>query len=93
VTQTLHPGLPCDAARRGVRDQLALRPLPLDESLVERAWVYQVEARLSFWHAPVVSAANCAGCAYLLTEDLQDGRDFEGTRVLNPFLHSADEVA
>jgi predicted nucleic acid-binding protein len=71
---------------------LAWRPLPLDESLVEKAWVHQDEAGLSFWDALVVSAANRAGCAYLLTEDLEDGSEFEGTRVVNPFLHSAAEL-
>ncbi|MFO0581069.1 MAG: PIN domain-containing protein [Anaeromyxobacter sp.] len=40
---------------------------------------------LSFWDAMVVSAAKQAGCAVLLTEDLQDGRELEGLRVVNPF--------
>jgi predicted nucleic acid-binding protein len=41
---------------------------------------------LSFWDALVVRAASAAGCARLLTEDLQDGRTIDGVRIENPFV-------
>lgn len=41
---------------------------------------------LSFWDCLVVRAAQRCGCRVLYTEDLQHGRDFDGTRVINPFL-------
>jgi len=40
---------------------------------------------LSIWDALVVRAALLAGCRTLYTEDLQDGRRFEGLQVVNPF--------
>ena len=40
---------------------------------------------ISYWDAAIVDAARAGGCATLLTEDLQDGMDFGGVRVVNPF--------
>jgi predicted nucleic acid-binding protein len=41
--------------------------------------------QVSFWDALLVQAARRAGCATLLTEDLKDGRRFDGLVVRNPF--------
>ncbi|HET6303379.1 MAG TPA: PIN domain-containing protein [Myxococcota bacterium] len=41
--------------------------------------------RISFWDALIVRAAQRSACAVLLTEDLQDGRVFDGVKVVNPF--------
>ncbi|MPY91244.1 MAG: PIN domain-containing protein [Luteitalea sp.] len=40
---------------------------------------------VSFWDALLVQSARRAGCTTLLTEDLQDGRRFDGVVVRNPF--------
>jgi len=40
---------------------------------------------VSFWDAVVIRAAEQAGCERLYSEDLQDGRKFGSTRVVNPF--------
>jgi len=39
----------------------------------------------SFWDALVVRTAQQSGCTVLLSEDLQDGREIDGVRVVNPF--------
>jgi predicted nucleic acid-binding protein len=41
--------------------------------------------QISFWDALLVQTARRAGCTALLTEDLQDGRRFDGLVVRNPF--------
>ena len=41
--------------------------------------------QISYWDASIVEAARAAGCSTLLSEDLQDGMDFAGVRVVNPF--------
>lgn len=41
--------------------------------------------QLSFWDALLVQCARRAGCATLITENLQDGRRFDGLEVQNPF--------
>ncbi len=39
----------------------------------------------SFWDALVVRAAKQSGCSVLLTEDMQETREVDGVRILNPF--------
>jgi predicted nucleic acid-binding protein len=37
----------------------------------------------------VLAAAKRAGCVELLTEDFNDGQDYDGVRALNPFRTTA----
>ncbi len=39
----------------------------------------------SFWDALVLRAAKESGCTVLLSEDLQDKREVDGVRIVNPF--------
>jgi len=39
----------------------------------------------SFWDALIVRCAKQAGCSVLLTEDMQDEREIDGARIVNPF--------
>jgi predicted nucleic acid-binding protein len=39
----------------------------------------------SFWDALVLRSAKQAGCSVLLTEDLQNAREIDGVRIVNPF--------
>lgn len=47
----------------------------------------RIKARygVSYWDAAIVAAARALGCRELYTEDMADGRDIEGTTVVNPF--------
>lgn len=47
---------------------------------------------VSFWDALVIRAAKQAGCGVLLTEDLQDGREFDGVRIVDPFRNPVGKV-
>lgn len=46
-----------------------------------------LEARYawSYWDSAVVAASLLAGCAELMTEDLQDGQPASRTKIANPF--------
>jgi predicted nucleic acid-binding protein len=57
--------------------------------ILQRAWDNQDRFQLSFWDAMIVASAQHAGCQVLLTEDLHDGLDLDGLRVVNPFRRSA----
>jgi predicted nucleic acid-binding protein len=57
----------------------------VDVALILAAVARATAARIAFWDGLIVEAALAAGCTRLLTEDLQDGRDFDGLRVVNPF--------
>jgi len=41
--------------------------------------------RISYWDAAIVEAAKAASCSVIYSEDLNDGQDFGGVRVKNPF--------
>lgn len=41
--------------------------------------------RISYWDASIIEAARALGCDTVLSEDLQDGQNFAGLRVVNPF--------
>jgi predicted nucleic acid-binding protein len=40
---------------------------------------------LSFWDALILRAAKQAGCSIVFSEDMQDTREIDGVRIVNPF--------
>jgi predicted nucleic acid-binding protein len=87
VTRKLVPPLEAEEARRDVRALCAWQPLALGQPALEEAWSLQDRYSLSWWDALIVAAARLSGCRTLLTEDLQDGQELGGLRVVSPFLH------
>lgn len=45
--------------------------------------------RISYWDATIIEAARALGCSTVLSEDLADGRDYDGVRIENPFRNRA----
>jgi predicted nucleic acid-binding protein len=41
--------------------------------------------QISYWDAAIIEASRALGCAEVLSEDLSDGQDYAGVRVINPF--------
>jgi predicted nucleic acid-binding protein len=41
--------------------------------------------QLSYWDAAIIEAARAMGCTQVLSEDLNDGQDYAGVGVTNPF--------
>jgi predicted nucleic acid-binding protein len=80
-------GVPAEVARAKVElfGQLSLVLITVDDILgaIDLHRLHHV----SFWDALVVQSARRAGCTTLLTEDLQDGRRFDGVLVRNPFAN------
>ena len=71
---------------------LAWNPQSVDEEVLINARGIEQRHRLSWWDSLIVAAAQAQGCVLLLTEDLQDGADYSGISVRNPFtLGVADE--
>ncbi|HXE71313.1 MAG TPA: PIN domain-containing protein [Candidatus Nitrosotenuis sp.] len=85
VTRKLKPGVHPDLARADVRRLLSWRPLTVDVPTMEKAWRIEDRYGLSWWDSLVVATAQAGECRYLLTEDLQEGQEFDGLRVVNPF--------
>jgi len=85
VTRKLVPGMPRERARAEIQDLMQWQPLPLTPQLLFDAWGIEDRHQISLWDALIVAAGQAADCAYLLSEDLGEGRDFDGMRVINPF--------
>jgi predicted nucleic acid-binding protein len=54
-------------------------------ALVESALRTTERFQISYWDAAIVEAARALGCREVLSEDLGDGQDYGGVRVVNPF--------
>lgn len=61
-------------------------PLAIDYAVMSRALELQSDARISYWDAAIVAAAEAGRCETLLTEDLNDGQVIGRVRIKNPFL-------
>lgn len=92
TTEKLDPPRTPEESREDVLALSAWRPVVPDRPVVERAWEVQDRFGLSWWDSLIVAAALRAACPYLLTEDLQDGQELEGTTVVDPFAHEPEEV-
>jgi predicted nucleic acid-binding protein len=71
---------------------LTWHPKSIDADVLVDAREIEQRHRLSWWDSLIVAAARTQGCVLLLTEDLQDGANYSGLSVRNPFtLGVADE--
>ena len=57
----------------------------IDSSTILRALQIQQQFRLSYWDAAIIAAASELKSRILYTEDLNDGQDYGGVVVINPF--------
>jgi predicted nucleic acid-binding protein len=53
--------------------------------LLHAALATAARFRISYWDAAIIEAARARECSVVLSEDLSDGQDFAGVRILNPF--------
>ena len=75
-----------DEMRRYLGSVLApLFRVPASISLYDRALGVQSRYRYGFYDALIIAAALDAGCARLLSEDMQDGQQIESLTIENPF--------
>ncbi len=94
-TQILQEFFVIATRKLGVDPEIARRKVELLSALdVVRIEVDEILAAIdlhrlhtiSFWDALIVRCAAAAGCARLLSEDLQHGRTIAGVKIQNPFL-------
>lgn len=55
-------------------------------SIARAAFDLQGRHQTSYWDAAILAAARELGCHTLYTEDLNHGQDYDGVKVINPFL-------
>ncbi len=85
-TRKLAQPLSEEAAATAVGHLSELPVVGTDAAFVHDAIHISRTAQLSIWDALIVQAALTAGCARILTEDLQEGALIQGVRIENPFL-------
>ena len=78
---------PLDAAQAlNALEQLAAFPVvPVTADLVVAAAAASERYQVSHWDALILETARAAGCTVVLSEDLNDGQDYGGICVENPF--------
>jgi len=54
--------------------------------VIEDALFLAERFRISYWDAAIIAAARHLNCDTVYTEDLNDGQDYEGVTVINPFV-------
>lgn len=72
------------AAKDIVLDYLEWNVITNDESLFLDAMSEQQRWKLSFWDALILAAARRSGARRLLSEDFNEGQDYDGIVVENP---------
>ena len=77
--------LPHQRAVALIESWLRFRVIATSVALIQQALATADRWRISYWDAAVVEAARLAGCPTVYTEDLQDGMNFAGVVVENPF--------
>jgi predicted nucleic acid-binding protein len=66
----------------------AFRRFPVQETTVGTvlsAMSTRQRFGISYWDAAIIEAARSLDCDVVLSEDLNDGQDYAGVRVANPF--------
>jgi len=66
----------------------SFRRFPVQEIsvlLMTRALATRERFQISYWDAAILEAAKLQGCMTVLSEDLNDGQDYDGVVVENPF--------
>jgi predicted nucleic acid-binding protein len=94
VTRKFKAAVPREDAWEEVQSYLAWNPQPINTEVLLRANEIERRYLLNWWDCLVVAAAHAQGCVLLLSEDMQDGMDYGGIKVRNPFtLSVADEAS
>ena len=60
-------------------------PVATNQEIFFDACQIMAQNKLSYWDAAILAQAMWASCRYLYSEDLQNGFELKGLKVINPF--------
>ena len=60
--------------------------VPTTGKLVQTAFDYRSRFQISYWDAAIIAAAHTLSAQIIYSEDLNHGQNYDGVRVINPFL-------
>ena len=89
LTRRLVEPLSEDQASSVIDTLTELPVVNTDPELVRRAIHTSRQSEVAIWDAMIIEAARSAGCRLVLSEDLQDGRDYGGLVIENPFVQGS----
>jgi len=81
----ISPAASPDAVMEALDALAALRLIVPDHELVRRAIEARVSYGLHFYDGMIIAAAERAGCERIWSEDLNEGQQYFGVTVANPF--------
>jgi predicted nucleic acid-binding protein len=68
-----------------VETWFAFPTLELTPALFRAAFAVHQRFQVSYWDAAVLAAAKRMGCHSVFSEDMNDGQNYDGVTVVNPF--------
>jgi predicted nucleic acid-binding protein len=74
-----------DEAVAVLQSLIAFPVWPISRDLVLQAIAAKQRFGISYWDAAIVTAAKQLGCQTVYSEDLNDGQNYDGVTVVNPF--------
>jgi predicted nucleic acid-binding protein len=80
------PEVSRNVLRAWVRAYIPLCIAPLDARVVDAALAIEEGHGFAWWDCVILASAKAAGCRYLLTEDMQHGRELDELTIVSPFL-------
>ena len=89
LTRRLVEPLSEDRASAVIDTLTELPVVNTDPELVRRAIRTSRQSEAAIWDAMIIEAARSAGCHRVLSEDLQDGRNYGGLVIENPFVQGS----
>ena len=84
-------GLTHEQAVEFLRPLAALPTQEITVALFNRAIEIRAGFGISYWDAAILAAAMMLGCEAVYSEDLSHEQDYDGVRVINPFLEGGSE--
>ena len=75
-------------------DRFAEVPVqPVTTEVFHRATELCNRFRISYWDAAILAAAKMLGCEAVYSEDMSDQQDYDGVRVINPFVERTERAS
>ena len=84
--------LPVPLAASLVETWLSVPTADITPEVVRDAISLHQRYQTSYWDSAILAAASRLGCRTVYSEDMNDGQEYGGVKVVNPFRHSASIV-
>ena len=69
-----------------VETWLKFPTVEITPDIVRAAISLHIRYQTSYWDSAILAAAGVLGCHTVYSEDLNDGQDYNGVKIVNPFM-------